>query len=142
VKIDVLAVGKLRSSALESLCDEYVQRARPLLPIAVHDCRDLSALRVRRQRLQGPCVVLDERGESLDTRGLAQWLRDWRDAGVRRVSFMLAGSEGFDDEDRAQADRVLSMSRLTFPHRIARLVLLEQLYRSATILAGHPYHRE
>jgi 23S rRNA (pseudouridine1915-N3)-methyltransferase len=142
VKAVVLAVGKLKSSALESLCAEYVQRARPFLPIAVHDCRDLPTLRARKQRLEGPCVVLDERGELLDTQGLAHWLRDWRDTGVRRVSFLLAGSEGFEDEDRAQADRVLAMSRLTFPHRIARLVLLEQLYRAATVLAGHPYHRE
>jgi len=137
-----LAVGKLKSPALESLCAEYVQRARPLLPIEVHDCRDLPALRTRTQRLAGPRVVLDERGELPDTQGLAQWLRRWRDVGTRSVCFLLAGSDGFEDEDRARADRVLAVSRLTLPHRIARLVLLEQLYRAATILAGHPYHRD
>lgn len=142
MKAVVLAVGKLKSTALDSLCAEYVQRTRPFLPIDVHDCRDLPALRARERRFEGPSVVLDERGEHLDTRGLTQWLRQWRDTGVRQVTFLLAGSDGFEDEDRARADRVLAMSRLTFPHRIARLVLLEQLYRCATILAGHPYHRE
>jgi 23S rRNA (pseudouridine1915-N3)-methyltransferase len=142
VKAVVLAVGKLKSPALESLCAEYVQRARPLLPIEVHECRDLPALRAREQRVEGPCVVLDERGELLHTRGLAKWLQGWRDTGSRNVSFLLAGADGFEDEDRARADRVLALSRLTLPHRIARLVLLEQLYRAATILAGHPYHRE
>jgi len=142
VKAVVLAVGKLKSPALESLCAEYVRRARPFLPIEVHDCRDLPAMRARKQRLEGSCVVLDERGELLDTQGLAEWLRGWRDTGTRNVSFLLAGPDGFEDEDRARADRVLAMSRLTFPHRLARLVLLEQLYRAATILAGHPYHRE
>lgn len=140
MKIVVLAVGKLKSAALESLCGEYVRRARPFVAIDVHECRDLAALRQRKGRIAGPCVVLDERGDSLDTRGLAQWLQRWRDAGVRNVSFFVGDSEGFEDEDRAQADRVLALSRLTFPHRIARLVLLEQLYRAATILAGHPYH--
>lgn len=138
MELRVLAVGKLRDAGLEACCEEYVKRSRALLPIVRSSLRAQAALWPR--AVGGPTVVLDERGTSLDTPGLAQWIADWRAAGRRHVSFLIGDAHGFGEADRARADRVLSLSRLTLPHRLAQVVLVEQLYRAATILAGHPYH--
>lgn len=137
MKLRILAVGKLKDPGLEAFVAELQQRSRGFLPIEVVALRDLEALR---GRATAPRVVLDERGESVDSEGLAGWLRAWRDGGVRQVDWLIGDSHGFDDADRAAADRVLSLSRLTLPHRLAQVVLVEQLYRAGTILAGHPYH--
>jgi 23S rRNA (pseudouridine1915-N3)-methyltransferase len=141
VQLVVLSIGRSRDRELETLCAEYVHRSRGLLPITLETCRDRTAWRARMDRLERPLVVLDERGEQLDTADLAGWLRSWRDAGTRRVTFAIGDADGFDAEDRDRSDRLLALSRLTLAHRIARLVLVEQLYRASTILAGHPYHR-
>ena len=84
--------------------------------------------------------MLDERGEQLTSEALAALLGGWRDAGVREVEFAIGDAHGFDDEARRAADHVLALSRLTLPHRLAQVLLVEQLYRAGTILAGHPYH--
>ena len=138
MELRVLAVGKLRDAGLEACCGEYVKRSRTLMPIVRASVKTSAALWPR--AADGPVVVLDERGTQVDTPQLARWLAQWRDAGRRHVSFLLGDAHGFSDEDRARADRVLALSRLTLPHRLAQVVLVEQLYRAATILAGHPYH--
>ncbi len=133
----ILAVGKLKHPGLEALVADYRKRSRALLPIALEQVRDLAALRARLER---PRVVLDERGEQITTEELAAWLGEWRDRGVRRVDFAIGDAHGFSDADREAADKLLALSRLTLPHRLAQLLLVEQLYRAGTILAGHPYH--
>jgi 23S rRNA (pseudouridine1915-N3)-methyltransferase len=137
MELRILAVGKLKQAGLEALVADYCKRSRSLLPIALEPLRDSDALRARLGR---PRVLLDERGEQLSTVELAAWLGDWRDRGVRRVDFAIGDAHGFTDEDRAGADRLLALSRLTLPHRLAQLLLVEQLYRAGTVLAGHPYH--
>jgi 23S rRNA (pseudouridine1915-N3)-methyltransferase len=139
VELRILAVGKLKQAGLEALVADYCKRSRALLPISLEHVRDLAALRTRAER---PRVILDERGEQIVTSTLASWLGDWRDRGVRRVDFLIGDAHGFTDEDRKSADRVLALSLLTLPHRLAQVVLVEQLYRAGTILAGHPYHHE
>jgi 23S rRNA (pseudouridine1915-N3)-methyltransferase len=139
VELRILAVGKLKHAGLEGLVADYCKRSRTLLPISLEHVRDLAALRARAER---PRVILDERGEQIATSMLASWLGDWRDRGVRRVDFLIGDAHGFTDEDRKTADRVLALSLLTLPHRLAQLLLVEQLYRAGTILAGHPYHHE
>jgi len=114
-----------------------VQRCRPMLPVIRHATRDAAA---SWQRASPPTVLLDERGEQVDTPTLARWLSTWRDEGVRRVSFLIGDAHGFSGEDRGRADRVLALSRLTLPHRLAQVLLIEQLYRASTIVFGHPYH--
>lgn len=86
-------------------------------------------------------VLLDERGEAWRSREFAARLRRWLEAGSD-VAFIIGGADGVDDACRARADDVLSLSSLTLPHELARVVLLEQLYRASTIIAGHPYHRD
>ncbi|HEY8378390.1 MAG TPA: 23S rRNA (pseudouridine(1915)-N(3))-methyltransferase RlmH, partial [Nannocystis sp.] len=88
---------------------------------------------------EGSRVLLDERGEQIDTRELARWIDRWR-RDARDVALYIGDADGFTATDRTQADRLLALSRLTLPHRLVRLILLEQLYRAGTLLAGHPYH--
>ncbi len=136
----VLAIGKLKDPRLVGLCEEYVKRSRPLVPIERAECRSAREQWQRAGEGGMPIVLLDERGEGPDTPALARWVEAWRDGGRRRVDFLIGDSDGYDDAARARADRVLALSRLTLPHRLAQLLLCEQLYRVGTVLAGHPYH--
>lgn len=86
-------------------------------------------------------VALDERGSAFGTMELAQRVARWREGG-RDVAFIIGGADGLTDGIRRSADLVWSLSPLTLPHGLARVVLAEQLYRAASILHGHPYHRE
>ncbi len=85
-------------------------------------------------------VALDERGAAWSTRDLAEKLDDWRMQG-RDVALLIGGADGLDDACRARADDVWSLSALTLPHALVRVVVAEQVYRAWTIIAGHPYHR-
>jgi 23S rRNA (pseudouridine1915-N3)-methyltransferase len=87
-------------------------------------------------------VMLDETGEMLGSRAFADRLGKWRDDGVRETRFLIGAADGFEDAERAGADLLLSFGRATWPHLLARAMLAEQLWRAASILANHPYHRE
>ena len=87
-------------------------------------------------------VMLDEKGRDLPSMAFATQLGRWRDDGVRETRFLLGAADGFDDAQREQADLLLAFGRATWPHLMARAMLAEQLWRAASILAGHPYHRE
>lgn len=87
-------------------------------------------------------VVLDERGKSLSTQGLANFLRQRLDMGSGAMAFLIGGPDGHGEEARSKAQLVLSFGAMTLPHGLVRIVLAEQLYRCATILTGHPYHRD
>ena len=137
MRLRVLAVGKLKDRVLESLISDYQKRARKFLPIELLEFRDADALRAK---LGDTVVLCDERGQAPDSEAFAGWLEVFRDRGVRQVDFAIGDAHGFTDADRRAADRVLALSALTLPHRLARLMLVEQLYRAGTILAGHPYH--
>lgn len=86
-------------------------------------------------------VLLDERGKQFDSQGFADLLGGWRDEGIREVRLMLGAADGHTQDDRARADVLLAFGKATWPHLLARAMLLEQLYRATMILAGHPYHR-
>ncbi len=85
-------------------------------------------------------VALDLVGAALDTDGLVRSLAHWRDTG-RALAFVIGGAEGLDATVIARADATLSLGRMTWPHMLVRVMLVEQLYRAQAILAGHPYHR-
>ena len=87
-------------------------------------------------------VLLDEAGEPLSSSALAARLERWRDGGKREARFLVGGADGFGAAERAAADLILSFGRATWPHRLARAMLAEQLFRATSILASHPYHRE
>ncbi|MGX7951252.1 23S rRNA (pseudouridine(1915)-N(3))-methyltransferase RlmH [Tsuneonella sp. HG249] len=86
-------------------------------------------------------VLIDERGRQLDSEQFAAILGKWRDEGVRETRFVLGAADGHSAGEREGADLLLAMGAMTWPHLLARAMLLEQIYRATTILAGHPYHR-
>lgn len=139
MKLTVVAAGRLKDAALVALCADYLRRAQPFFTIEVVEVRDITAIRAHWTRHDGPRILLDERGEQIDTRELATWVDRWR-RDARDVALYIGDSDGFSATDRTSADKLLALSKLTLPHRLVRLVLLEQLYRAGTLLAGHPYH--
>jgi len=136
----VLAVGKLKDAGLQESCATYVARSRRFLPIERRSFKTNDAAIDEARSSAGRLVVLDERGTQPSSEAFAGWLGRWRDEGVRAAAFVIGDAHGFEDRHREAADEVLGLSRLTLPHRLAQVMLCEQLYRAGTILAGHPYH--
>lgn len=136
----ILAVGKLKDPALEQACDEYYRRCQRTLGITAKEMRDLPALRAALPARALLCA-LDERGAQLTSRDFAVRLGRWIET-PRPLVFAIGGPDGLDDPLRGQADLVLALGKMTFAHRLVRLILAEQLYRAVSILEGSPYHRE
>ncbi len=145
----VLAVGRCRDRPILELVERY--RARLPWPLELAEVEAATADPQRRRSEEGRAllgrlarddvlVALDERGETLGSLDFARRLGRWREEG-RRVVFAIGGADGLDPAVTARADLVLALGRLTLPHELARLVLVEQLYRAHSILTGHPYHR-
>ncbi len=86
-------------------------------------------------------VLLDERGKAMSSEDFAALLGLWRDDGIREARFILGAADGHSEDERAAADQLLAFGPATWPHLLARAMLMEQLYRATCILAGHPYHR-
>lgn len=86
-------------------------------------------------------IVLDERGKTVDSVEFARLIQSFREAGVATLALVIGGPDGLDPACRSRADLVLSFGKLTLPHQLVRVLVLEQLYRAGTILTGHPYHR-
>ena len=86
--------------------------------------------------------MLDERGQALASADLAKKLEGWRDGGKREARFLIGAADGHDEEQRRDADLLLSFGPATWPHLLVRAMLAEQLFRATSILANHPYHRE
>jgi 23S rRNA (pseudouridine1915-N3)-methyltransferase len=91
-------------------------------------------------RVPALLVLLDSRGRQLSSEGLAEWIRTERDGGRQRLIFAIGPADGWTEAARARAGMLLSLGPMTLPHELARLVLVEQVYRAFTILEGHPYH--
>ncbi len=85
--------------------------------------------------------MLDEKGKNLGSEEFAAILGRWRDDGMRECRFVIGAADGHSDDERASADLLLSFGKATWPHLLARAMLMEQLFRATAILAGHPYHR-
>jgi 23S rRNA (pseudouridine1915-N3)-methyltransferase len=139
LKIVVLAVGKLRERSFGALCDEYVTRARRHLSVEVVEVEDDAAL-ARKWPAQGETIALDVGGEAWTTERFARHLDDRMLHGTRALTFAIGGADGLPPALVARATLRLSLSALTLPHRMARLVLLEQIYRALSIIRGEPYH--
>jgi 23S rRNA (pseudouridine1915-N3)-methyltransferase len=155
MKLHLCAVGRLRAGPERALVDDYLLRlertGRPLGlgPVTEHEVEDrrgggmaAEALLLGRIVPDGAALcVLDERGKTLSSPEFAQALCAWRDGGRQEAAFVIGGADGVAPDLRARADLVLSFGRMVWPHMLVRVMLAEQLYRAATILAGSPYHR-
>lgn len=155
MRLHLIAVGRLRAGPERQLIDDYLARfdrtGRPLGlgPVAEHEIEGRkgggvaaeAALLAARIPQGARLVVLDERGQALDSPGLAARLAAERDRGAGDLALLIGGADGLDLGLKARADWALSLGPMVWPHALARVMLAEQLYRAATILAGLPYHR-
>jgi 23S rRNA (pseudouridine1915-N3)-methyltransferase len=146
----------LRAGPEKSLIDDYVirfdrtGRALGLGPVKMIEVEDrkgggmaAEAVLLRRAFPRGALIcTLDERGKMLPSPAFSNRLADWRDAGRSDLVFVIGGADGIDPDLRAEADFSLSFGAMVWPHMLVRVMLTEQLYRAATILAGGPYHRQ
>ena len=144
MKLTVAWIGKTKSAALQSLTDEYLKRLRQYAETEGISLKDEPALlkscgrdgRGARRRL----VLLDPGGKQLSSEELAKFLADHQDQNPVPLVFAVGLPDGFRETARQQADFTLSLGKMTIAHELARVLLLEQLYRGFTILKGHPYH--
>ena len=137
--LHIVARGKIARSPENDLVERYARRI--VWPLK------LSELPERGGSISAaptPCrhIVLDERGRDLTSAEFATQLSRWRDDGVREARFWIGAADGHDESIRASADLLLRFGAATWPHLLARAMLLEQLWRATSIIAGHPYHRE
>jgi 23S rRNA (pseudouridine1915-N3)-methyltransferase len=142
VKLTIAWIGKTKNSAIQSLSDEYLKRLRQYAEAEGTALKDEAALlklchsRGTKRRL----VLLDSQGKQLSSAELAGLLREHQDRNPAPLVFAIGPADGFSEELRRKADFLLSMGKMTLAHELARVVLLEQVYRAFTILKGHPYH--
>jgi 23S rRNA (pseudouridine1915-N3)-methyltransferase len=143
VKLKVAWIGKTKEAAIQSLTDEYLKRLSrysDLEGTALRDEAALLKLCARDARPRHTLVLLDGRGKQLSSEELAKFLGDYQDRNPLPLLFAVGAADGFSDQARQAATLVLSLGKMTLAHELARVVLLEQLYRAFTILKGHPYH--
>ena len=135
----IVAVGRMKNAALRAVCDEYLDRLRHYTKVEEHETKDEA--RVLGAVPEGArLVALTRRGEEWSSVQLAEWTERWEMDG-RDVVFALGGADTLPDDVLRKAERLWSLSQLTLPHEVARVVLYEQLYRGHTIRRGEPYHR-
>jgi 23S rRNA (pseudouridine1915-N3)-methyltransferase len=159
VRLGVIAVGRLKSGPERDLAERYAGRIVSLgrqlgfsgfaeTELAESRARDAAGRRAEEggailSRLDGwASFVLDERAPSLTSAAFAEQIRHWRDEGRAGAACIIGGPDGLDASVRAGAGRLASFGQLTLPHQLVRVLVLEQLYRALTIIAGHPYHRD
>ncbi len=152
MRFRLLAIGRLSPGPIKALEAFYAGRITPPAAIVEREVRARQpppVLRAREGALilaavpaGAPLAALDERGLSLSSRGFAERIAGWRARGLAELAFAIGGADGLDPAVLDRAEMVLSLGPMTWPHRLARVLLLEQLYRAQQILAGHPYHRE
>ncbi|MBX3441777.1 MAG: 23S rRNA (pseudouridine(1915)-N(3))-methyltransferase RlmH [Planctomyces sp.] len=156
MRVSVVSVSGKPAAWMQQGVEEYVRRLKPRIRLELVDLKAESrtsgkpidavlkaeADRIRARLPTGATLIaLDERGVQRSTRELAERLAEWQRTG-EQVAFVIGGPDGLHDEVRSAARELWSLSRMTLPHGLARLVLLEQVYRACTLLEGHPYHRE
>ncbi|GGC45608.1 23S rRNA (pseudouridine(1915)-N(3))-methyltransferase RlmH [Chelatococcus reniformis] len=163
MKIGLIAVGRLKAGPERELAQRYHERATalgrtlglavlPFVELAESRSPDTSGrkaeeaaailARIDTGRAADTAVVaFDERGEAVTSEVFAGRLAAWRDGGMPGMALVIGGPDGLDPAVRQRADLTLSFGAMTLPHQIVRVLVLEQLYRAMTIMAGHPYHR-
>ena len=156
MKLTICAVGRLRKGPEADLIDDYLTRAGRtgrslgLGPVTVTEVEDKkgggmaaeAALLDKALPDRARIIALDERGTLMTSPDFSALLAGWRDEGVSDTAFVIGGADGIDPSLRGRADARLSFGKMVWPHMLVRVMLSEQLYRAASILAGSPYHRD
>jgi 23S rRNA (pseudouridine1915-N3)-methyltransferase len=159
MRLLVIAVGRLKSGPERDLVERYRERfadmARKLgfRGLVMHEIAESRARDALARMAEEAAAIaalipegaltiaLDERGKAIDSAGFARQLGRWRDESIASVVFVIGGADGLSPELRRTIKTVFAFGTMTWPHQLVRIMLMEQIYRAATILAGHPYHR-
>lgn len=159
MRVSVFAVGRMKAGPERELVERYFDRfskAGPPLGLEFSGVNEITESRGQTAELRkaeeaqrvheaidhgAALILLDEQGKTLGSEAFAKRIGRMRDEGQRQLIVAIGGPDGHDPALRARADLVLALGELTWPHQIVRILIAEQLYRAATILAGHPYHR-
>ncbi len=155
MEIIILAAGKCRDKAILELISHYQSRLKPFFKNKIIEVPQANANRpadikneeaktfFKKIPTKSFIIALDETGESPTTRKFATLIKAKQETGAfNNFCFIIGGAEGLSDEIRQKANYVLSLSKLTYPHMMVRPIILEQLYRVASVNSGHPYHRD
>lgn len=156
----ILSVGRLREKYWQEAAADYARRLRPYGRVEIIEipearipdnassadedkamAEEAKSILAKLKKQEGPVVVLDRMGKALDSRELAEWMGKQILDGPSGITWIIGGPLGLDSLVLKRADLVLSFSRLTFPHQMMRIILLEQIYRSFRILHHEPYHK-
>jgi len=150
VKIKIAWVGKTKEPAIQSLTDEYLKRISRYVPMEGLALRDEAALLQLCGRAtkatktasagKSTLVLMDSRGKQFSSEEFARFLGDYRDRNPLPLVFAIGPADGFSETALGAAQQTMSLGKMTLAHALARVVLLEQVYRAFTILQGHPYH--
>lgn len=147
MKIKIAWIGKTKEPAIASLTEEYLKRISRYAPVEGISLRDEAALLEISGRApdskaaaKSTLVLLDSRGKEFSSEQFAKFLGDYQDRNPMPLVLAIGGADGFSDASRAAAQHTISLGKMTLAHELARVVLLEQVYRAFTILKGHPYH--
>jgi 23S rRNA (pseudouridine1915-N3)-methyltransferase len=144
VKLQIAWIGKTKEVAIRALTDEYLKRISRYVGAESHEMNSEQALLELAADTTGRTapvlILLDGRGRQFTSEEFANLLRDQQDRGTQNLFFAVGPADGFSDKARGAADLILSFGKMTLAHELARVVLLEQIYRAFTILKGHPYH--
>lgn len=139
MKLHIVARGKIGRSPEADLIERYARRLT--WPFAITELPDSGG----KQPPIAPgtvIIAMDETGEQLTSASFAKKIEHWRDTGTRELRFLIGAADGLTADERASASLFIAFGKATWPHMLARAMLVEQLYRATSIIAGHPYHRE
>ncbi len=136
--LKVAWIGRSKERAISELTADYLKRLSRYVPSEGVELTSEAALLKQAERAK--LVVLDSRGKQFSSEELARFLEDHQNRGTQTLLFSVGPANGFSEQARRAAAAQLSLGKMTLPHELARVVLLEQLYRAFTILKGHPYH--
>lgn len=165
MRVRIIAVGQLKGSTEQDLFTNYAQRAEgagkgigiskiDLVELrggkglsgtarALHDRAEIdrALAKQRSETAATHFVFLDERGSQMDSSGFAQQFETWQTSSSDTICFVMGGPDGFSDAQRQSADSLLALGKMSWPHLLARVMLMEQIWRAISILTNHPYHR-
>ncbi len=145
MKLRIAWIGKTKEAAIAGLTEEYLKRISRYVPVEGVTLRDEADLLTKfgagaKSGGKSTLVLLDSRGKEYSSEQFAKFLGDYQDRNPLPLVFAIGGADGFSDAARKNAQQVISFGKMTLAHELARVVLLEQVYRAFTILKGHPYH--
>ena len=142
VKLRIAWIGKTKEPAVQALTSEYLKRIARYLPAESSELASESALlkQIEKAAPKSFVVLLDSRGKQLSSEELAEFIERHQGRGTQAMLFAIGPADGFSREAFKIADFELSLGKMTLAHELARVILLEQIYRAFTILKKHPYH--